>query len=848
MLLPIHIWITHNIGSMVRVRSGNLTYITLFSGGGVGCYGFKKEGFDCIATCEIVERRLEIQKFNNKCKYVSGYIGSDIRLEETKKKIFEQISLYKKEEGLEDVDVVLATPPCQGMSVANHKKRGDEIERNSLVLESVNLVSLIKPKIFIFENVRAFLKSECVDKSGVVEKIGDLIQKKLLGEYNINFDILNFKEYGSLSSRTRTLVIGTRRDILDLTPFDLIPEKKEGRKLRDSIGMLKPLSEMGEIDPKDIYHGFRNYDKRMLPWVKATKEGMSAFENRGKSHRPHKIEGGRMVENKNKNGDKYKRNSWDDIGPCIHTRNDILASQSTIHPRDNRVFSIRELMILMSIPNTFRWSNISLSRLNNLSVNEKAYYLKKNDINIRQCIGEAVPTIIFQKIAKKVLSNLNVKSLSEQSYLKIVSENKLKDIGNLKKFITKNIINFDYFDLVNIIELANLDRLNKAGYYTKKSVCFDLISDLPAFKNKEVVNILEPSVGGGVFIPLLIEKYKHNKKVIIDVCDIDLNIITSLKLIVKKLKIPKNITLNIYNEDFLFKDSAKKYDLIVGNPPFGNIVRNGETLKKYKMDSKNSQSNNIFSFFLDKSLCMSDTVAFVCPKGLLSNPNFESLRNEIGERSIVKISDYGEKAFNVKIETIGLIVGKKKERRVIKVTSLIDNLCRFMNQDYVCSKQFPHWLLYRDEFFDSIADKLHFGRFSVFRDRQITKKHTSQKGSIRVVKSRNVGNCEIKDIENYDRFLNDVEKFKVGDFLNKSNLVLVPNLTYNPRACFLPKNTVVDGSVAILIPQKGYRVKKIDLEYFRTREFRDFYAIARNRGTRSLNIDKNAVYYFGTKK
>ena len=50
------------------------TYISLFSSAGIGCYGFKLEGFDCVATNELITRRLEVQKFNKKCKYESGYI------------------------------------------------------------------------------------------------------------------------------------------------------------------------------------------------------------------------------------------------------------------------------------------------------------------------------------------------------------------------------------------------------------------------------------------------------------------------------------------------------------------------------------------------------------------------------------------------------------------------------------------------------------------------------------------------------------------------------------------------------------------------------------------------------
>lgn len=36
-----------------------LTYISLFSCAGIGCYGFKQASFDCIATSELIERRLK---------------------------------------------------------------------------------------------------------------------------------------------------------------------------------------------------------------------------------------------------------------------------------------------------------------------------------------------------------------------------------------------------------------------------------------------------------------------------------------------------------------------------------------------------------------------------------------------------------------------------------------------------------------------------------------------------------------------------------------------------------------------------------------------------------------------
>lgn len=58
------------------------SYISLFSSAGVGCYGFKEVGFNCIVTNELLPRRLKIQKYNHKCKYENGYILGDITSEE----------------------------------------------------------------------------------------------------------------------------------------------------------------------------------------------------------------------------------------------------------------------------------------------------------------------------------------------------------------------------------------------------------------------------------------------------------------------------------------------------------------------------------------------------------------------------------------------------------------------------------------------------------------------------------------------------------------------------------------------------------------------------------------------
>ena len=80
---------------------------------------------------------------------------------------------------IDDLDVLIATPPCQGMSVANHKKNDNEIKRNSLVVESIKIVKEIKPKFFIFENVRAFLNTFCTDIDNQDKPIQETINLNL---------------------------------------------------------------------------------------------------------------------------------------------------------------------------------------------------------------------------------------------------------------------------------------------------------------------------------------------------------------------------------------------------------------------------------------------------------------------------------------------------------------------------------------------------------------------------------------------------------------------------------------------------------------------------------------------
>ncbi len=834
-------------------KANKLTYISLFSSAGIGCYGFKMEDYECIATNELIERRLNIQKINEKCKYDSGYICGDITLDETKKRLFNEIEMWKKKEGMKEVDVVIATPPCQGMSVANLKKN-NEINRNSLVVESIKIINKIKPKVFVFENVAAFLKTACIDVDDKIKTINEAINFNLGNKYIIMSKVINFKDYGSNSSRTRTLVIGVKKELEDsISPIDLFPKRKKEKTLREVIGNLKPLKEFAEIDSKDIYHFFRAYPERMREWIHDLKEGESAFDNKEDIKKPHTIVDGKIKINVQKTGDKYKRQFWDKVAPCIHTRNDLLASQNTIHPADDRVFSIRELMYIMTIPDSFKWTTNSEKELNTLTIEEKKKFLKKEEINIRQSIGEAVPTEIFRQIAKNIKENIRRKSYSLRDIKKIINEKNLIDNENLLNFIDENRNKLSFSTLSQIAELSNAERNNEEAFYTNKSLLNYIYNEFPNI-NKTIIKILEPSVGVGNFIPYIISKYENAEKLIIDVVDINKYSIKILKKLLTIIEVPENVEINYINDDFLLHKFELNYDLVAGNPPFSKISSKNKILKKYRIDCINNDSNNTASYFLEKAARISDNVTMIMPKFLLNTSEYEKTRSYLSNFKINSILDFGEKGFKgVLIETICINISMNEKPGKTKVMSITENFICIQEQKYITDKKLPYWIIYRNDYFDNVFNKMNLNIFNVFRDRQITNSNSSKgKSDIWVIKSRNISDdgSEIYHIEDYDQYIENkqVASLSVNEFINKDNIYITPNMTYKPRVCKKPKGTIVNGSVAVLIPKNNEELTEKDMRYYSSDEYRQFYKIARNYQTRSLNIDKTSVFFFGKLK
>ena len=836
------------------LKNKQLTYVTLFSSGGVGCYGFKMENFRCVATNELISKRMDIQKVNGVCEYDSGYIVGDISESGIKEKIYTEIKRWEKK-GNDRIDVVLATPPCQGISVINHKKNDGEIKRNSLVVESIEIVKRIMPRFFIFENVMAFQKTMCTTPDNRTIPIGDYIKESLGKDYVVSGRVLNLMNYGSNSSRTRTILIGVDKAYRNsITPYDLYPEYNNEKTLREVIHGFTRL-EWGQISSDDFYHAFRTYDPKMRSWIHELKAGESAFDNPDPEKRPSRIIEGKIVENIRKNRDKYTRQPWDRFIQCIHTRNDQLAAQNTIHPEQDRVYSIRELMEMMSIPSSFKWIDMDLEELNSLSTQEKQSLYKTHELTIRRCIGEAVPTESMRRIAHNIKIALSNKRIGSLEINKIISQFNLEEKKQLKEFLKSNPLDLEVSDLMRITELCNAKREENSAFYTNKFLINEIMGWLPDF-GKDEIRIIEPSVGAGNFIPFLIERYESVGHVILDVIDIDNDSVETVNQILKKINVPKNFTINVICQDFLTMDIPCKYDLAIGNPPFSKLKGSLKEKERYFEQNLNKNTSDLSEMFLEKCMRISDCVALVLNKTILSSHEFEVTRNILRKSRMNTIIDFGRYGFTgVSIETMCLIVSPKQKPKKTIVYSMKHNMRYDQDQEYITDTKFPYFIIYRDDEFDAVADKLDFGVFNVFRDRQITKTISttkSTKDTLWIIKAKNINDegLGVTHIKNYDKYLPEqmAKKLSAYKYVNDLSVYLTPNMTYNPRVIENVPDAIPDGSTAVLIPKYPFKLTVKQRAYFSTDEYRRFYKVARNLSTQSINVDKTSVFFYGILK
>lgn len=127
-----------------------------------------------------------------------------------------------------EVDLFVGGSPCQSFSLVG-KQRGLDDTRGTLFYEYARLIDEIKPKVFIYENVRAVTSH---DNGKTWEKMQEVFAE--LG-YNFSWSVLNAKHYGIPQNRERLFVVGFRKDLVLSKEFTFPQPIELEKKMKDFL-------------------------------------------------------------------------------------------------------------------------------------------------------------------------------------------------------------------------------------------------------------------------------------------------------------------------------------------------------------------------------------------------------------------------------------------------------------------------------------------------------------------------------------------------------------------------------------------------------------------------------------
>lgn len=394
--------------------------LTLFSNIGIDEIFLKEVGINVVVANELEKDRADLyQRLHPDSKMIQGDI--------TDKEIFTKIVNQAKAKKCE---LIIATPPCQGMSIANAVRSKKNDPRNSLIKNVVQIIKKVKPKYVLIENVpgmeKTFIKRDD-------EKINDLIEhlskdiseitpeqyntinimdyiKKKLPKYHIESKVLNSADYETPQNRKRLIVL------LSQNKKWVHPDRVTDPHItvEKAIGHLQSL-EAGESS-KLPWHSGKKAGKNHIEWMRHTATGKSAFSNEGiNEYYPHVIINGTQRRTISGFQTTYKRIDWDRPAPTIGMTNGAINSQNNVHPgrlkpdgtySDARVLSVRELLILCGIPDNYFDD-----------------YTDLNENFLRKVIGECFPPKFCREIIKTLPNPNNVQktiTMKTDTYIELV--------------------------------------------------------------------------------------------------------------------------------------------------------------------------------------------------------------------------------------------------------------------------------------------------------------------------------------------------------------------------------------------------------------------------------------------
>lgn len=346
--------------------------LTLFANVGIAETLLNKRKFKTVVYNELLPVRAKF--YNHFFPEVKQVVG-DI----TDKKIQKEIIDNSLKQG---VDFIMATPPCQGFSVAGKRETDDP--RNRLIFEVIDIVKKVKPKYVFIENVPQYFTDE-VKYKGLNVKIPEVIKNEFKNEYHFEQSVLNSKNFGVPQDRKRGFILLSRNDV---KKWEFPEGDSKIITVEQAIGHLPSLEPLvkgkgGNPETGLKYHKRPVHNDRHIEAMSHTPTGKSAHHN--EVHYP-KTPDGRKVSGF---ATTYKRISWDKPAPTITMMNGSISSQNNVHPgrklsnglySDPRVLTLREIFILSSLPEEWNYPKWASDNL------------------VRHVIGEGIPPMFVKRI------------------------------------------------------------------------------------------------------------------------------------------------------------------------------------------------------------------------------------------------------------------------------------------------------------------------------------------------------------------------------------------------------------------------------------------------------------------
>lgn len=225
--------------------------IDLFCGAGGCSEGLIQAGFHILFSSDISDMvEATYRHRHEQLGLIQGentwFEREDIRnlTGENIKKYISQLAIFKGKE-IPEIDLMIGGPSCQGFSRAGRRDKSDP--RNMLFGEYVRVISEIRPKYIVLENVEGFVDMQFMGYKGItgIEYAdGSVTPYILRNELNeIGYDtleprILNAADYGVPQRRNRIIFIGYRHGLTPPKYPEPTVSPANYLTLQDAIGDL----------------------------------------------------------------------------------------------------------------------------------------------------------------------------------------------------------------------------------------------------------------------------------------------------------------------------------------------------------------------------------------------------------------------------------------------------------------------------------------------------------------------------------------------------------------------------------------------------------------------------------